>query len=144
MGTRSITVFKDGAEEIAVMYRQFDGGLQRHGLELAKFLKPMRFINGFGANDRAGEVAVDMECLSAQIIAHFKAPHQVPGGFYLLPAGSREHDEEFIYYVNAGYCSVRKLTVPYIVAQTADGATLFEGPAADMVASIEQAQSSEQ
>lgn len=144
MGTRSLTVFKDGAKEIAVMYRQFDGYITGHGLELAEFLKPMRLVNGFGSTDRAGTVANGMGCLAAQIIAHFKGKQEEPGGFYLHPAGTRQCDDEFIYYVNAGFCEIRRKQVPFVIAQMSNGQTLYEGPAADMVASIRLAQAAEQ
>jgi len=41
MGTRSLTIFFDGDrdEEIAVMYRQFDGSPEGHGALLAEFLR---------------------------------------------------------------------------------------------------------
>jgi hypothetical protein len=85
MGTRSLTVMKDDeSREIAVMYRQFDGYPDGHGQELVDFLNKAQH-NG-------------MDCLAAQIVAHFKTEHGC-GGIYLHPAGTRDCGEEWIYTV---------------------------------------------
>ena len=143
MGTRSLTVLKDGDQEIVVMYRQYDGYLTGHGLELAEFLAPMHICNGIGVGDDDGVAANGMECLAAQIIARFKSQSQV-GGIYLFAAGSRAHDEEFVYFVDAGFSEERGRDVPFIIAQNSDGKTLYEGPAHAMAASIRLAQKPEQ
>jgi hypothetical protein len=94
MGTRSLTVIKDEKQEIAVLYRQYDGYPSGHGLELADFLKPFTVVNGLSGNKT--NIANGMPCLAAQIIAHFKSE---PGQFYLHAAGSRDLGEEYIYTV---------------------------------------------
>lgn len=98
MGTRSLTIVQDesGNEEIAVLYRQMDGYIEGHGLDLAKFLVGFEVVNGLGMRDNR-KIANGMGCLFAQIIAHFKTE---PGGFYLYPAGTRDCSEEYIYFVS--------------------------------------------
>ena len=99
MGTRSLTVFTEstskGDREIVVMYRQMDGYLKGHGIELASFLSPYVIVNGFASGDNR-RIANGMGCLAAQTIAHFK---EGVGNIYLHPAGTRDIGEEFIYYV---------------------------------------------
>ena len=91
MGTRSLTVLYDtkypeqDAEEIAVLYRQFDGYPDGHGAELDEFLKDMVIVNGISMSENR-HIAYGGSCLAAQIIAHFKTE---AGGFYLHPAGTR-------------------------------------------------------
>jgi hypothetical protein len=66
------------------------------------------------------EVANGIEDLAALVVAEFKAG---PGGIYLFPSGSRDHDEDYRYYVRKsarGWC-------PIIKIQDDEGNTLFEG-----------------
>ena len=97
MGTRSLTVFKDGEHEIAVMYRQMDGYPSGHGADLAEFLSGMRVVNGLSAFGDNSKTANGMDCLAAQVVAYFKTG---PGGIYLMSAGTRECGEEYIYWVS--------------------------------------------
>ena len=96
MGTRSLTIVEeDRGVEICVLYRQFDGYPTGHGAELKTFLEGIQIVNGLGlANEK--RVANGMDCLAAQLSAHFK---KEPGGFYLYPAGTRDCVEEYIYTV---------------------------------------------
>jgi hypothetical protein len=64
------------------MYRQYDGYLAGHGLELAEFLAPFKIVNGLGMNENQ-KVANGMGCLAAQMVSHFKGDG--PGQFYLHP-----------------------------------------------------------
>ena len=123
MGTRSLTVFTDGKEEIVVMYRQMDGYISQHGKELGEFLQQFdEVVNGLVGDNR--KLANGMACLAAQTIMHFKGRiknhnhnervfnpttgtmgspireghHE--GGIYLYPAGSRDVGEEYIYYIS--------------------------------------------
>ncbi|MBT4407346.1 MAG: hypothetical protein HOC79_05670 [Euryarchaeota archaeon] len=125
MGTLSLTVFTehDSKTEIVVMYRQFDGYIEGHGDELAKFLQLFTMTNGISPTEKKS--ANGMGCLSAQVISHFKqtiktydwdaervfnvktGAMELPvidnnhsGGFYLYPAGSRDCGEEYIYYIS--------------------------------------------
>ena len=95
MGTRCLTVMENNqGEEIVVMYRQMDGYPDGHGAELEKFLDGMVITNGISS--LKGKTANGMDCLAAQIIAHFKVD---VGNFYLYPAGTRGWGEEYIYHV---------------------------------------------
>ena len=85
MGTRSLTyVFStDGSGDskpLVCMYRQYDGYMAGHGLELAEFLAPFTVVNGLGG-DTTKKVANGMPCLAAQMVSHFKGDK--PGDFYL-------------------------------------------------------------
>ena len=96
MGTRCLTVFKNLQDkEIAVLYRQYDGYLSGHGLELANFLKNKKIVNGI--QDENKNLFNGMECLTAQVVEHFKTK---PGGFYLYPTGTRNLWEDYIYIVS--------------------------------------------
>lgn len=97
MGTRSLTKFYCGTDKstrtpIVTVYRQFDGYLSGHGLELAKFLKNKRIVNGLGGDDT--DVANGTGCLAAQFIKEFK---DGPGGIYIMLPG--DHWQEYEYRV---------------------------------------------
>lgn len=104
MGTRSLTVITDiwknkeekVKKEICVIYRQYDGYLNGHGMELYDKLKGMDIVNGLGIRDENKRVANGMSCLAAQVIKELK---DAPGNIYLYPAGERNMGEEFIYYL---------------------------------------------
>lgn len=47
MGTRSLTFMSDECGDVLVcMYRQFDGYMSGHGVELAEFLAGFPIVNG--------------------------------------------------------------------------------------------------
>ena len=84
MGTRSLTVFKDEhGEEMAVMYRQYDGYPEGHGMALAEFLSGKAVVNGIPMGMKEGFNGPG--CLAAQVVAHFKG----------------DIGEEFIYTITA-------------------------------------------
>lgn len=98
MGTRSLTAFINKAresQEICVMYRQYDGYPEGHGLQLAEFLSSGKMVNGIAVGETE-LVFNGMGCLAAQVISYFK---EEPGGFYIEPAGTRDVGEEYIYKV---------------------------------------------
>jgi len=101
MGTRCLTVIRDRSEEIAVLYRQYDGYPEGHGAELKEFLDGFKIVNGIPMAYE-GKIADGAQCLAAQIVAHFKT---VVGNFYLYPAGMRGLGEEYIYTV---FCEENK------------------------------------
>ncbi len=106
MGTRCLTIVEeDEGAEICVLYRQYDGNPTGHGSELKTFLEGMQVVNGLGIGDQK-RIANGMDCLAAQLIAHFKTE---PGGFYLYPAGRRDCGEEYIYtvYLDGGTLMLR-------------------------------------
>lgn len=92
MGTRSITVLQDeDGQDIAVLYRHFDGYPEGHGAELLEFITGLTMVNGIPIN-RGGQRFVNgAEDLAAMIVAHFKEDDE-PGNFYLYKAGTRGPD----------------------------------------------------
>jgi len=103
MGTRNVTEVKDENGRILVaMYCQYGGYPEGHGKELLAFLDGMQLVNGLVRNDSERKVANGMDCLAAQIVAHFK---DGPGDFYLIPPMFNGGDtpygawEEYIYTV---------------------------------------------
>ncbi len=141
MGTRSLTIFQE-KEEIAVLYRQFDGYPEGHGRELATFLTGYKITNGM--IDRP-KTANGMDCLAAQIIAHFKTG---PGEFYLMPAGTRRAGEEYrytVYGVTPMEPHIRAEAVSgyYEVMRDETVVLLFDGPATAMLAWLNETDSGE-
>ena len=109
MGTRSLTriiprqeglSFNEGHKKIDMayvnMYRQYDGYLEGHGNDLAEFLQPFTIVNGIGLTEER-KIANGMDCLAAQMIAHFK---DGPGDIYLMHPDTDDCGEQYIYEVN--------------------------------------------
>jgi hypothetical protein len=78
-----------------VLYRQFDGYPEGHGLELARFLAGRPIVDGIGDDT---DVFNGMNNLAAAVVSHFCDPTK-PGLFYLHPAGTRDTGEQFTYRV---------------------------------------------
>ena len=97
MGTRSLTTFKEDHtnEEIVVLYRQYDGYPEGHGIDLFRFLNKMNVVNGMKPQEKR-KTSNGMSCLAAQMIAYFK---DEPGGFYLYRADTRDIGEEYVYTI---------------------------------------------
>jgi hypothetical protein len=131
MGTRSLTAILDEqGNEICVMYRQYDGYPSGHGLELAEFLKPFTIVNGYGMDDKAGQVANGMNDLAAQLVAHFK---DGVGNIYLHAAGTRDAWEEYLYTVSWMEDPIRgvEYVIPRLKCEDIyHKKVLFDGPAA--------------
>lgn len=75
MGTRSLTFFygeENNETPILALYRQFDGYISGHGVDIANFLENMTLVNGYTQNEVAGTHANGMGCLAAQFIALLK------------------------------------------------------------------------
>ena len=124
MGTRSLTVFKyTNEKEIVVMYRQFDGYPEGHGLELADFLDGIKMVNGIPGWSESSRLANGMGCLAAQTISQFK---DGVGGIYLYPAGTRDCWEDFIYTVTG-----KEGESPLMTVTDSRGKTLFNGSPSD-------------
>ena len=97
MGTRSLTTFKEDHtdKEIVVLYRQYDGYPEGHGIDLFRFLNKMNMVNGMKPQEKR-KTSNGMSCLAAQMIAYFK---DEPGGFYLYRADTRDIGEEYVYTI---------------------------------------------
>jgi len=128
MGTRSITIFKDtDGEEIAVLYRHFDGCPSGHGAQLKELLAGRKIINGIFTNaavknqsfNGIGDLVVrfivglktrlhENALITAEILkgmpGHRLEPspssQETPGGIYLYPAGARDIGEEYTYTIS--------------------------------------------
>ena len=105
MGTRSNTVIYDeyhgngSAVEILNLYRQMDGYIEGHGVDLLKFLEPITIVNGITTG--MTNIANGSGCLAAQLVAHFK---NGVGGFYIQTPMGDENENDYTYkiYVSGG------------------------------------------
>lgn len=119
MGTRSLTYVYSGEEPVICLYRQFDGYPSGHGEELADFLNQFEAItNGMQLGDTR-KIANGMDCLAAQLVAHFK---NEPGQFYLKPIDveSADYWQEYEYHVYQN--QIKVFSGPY-----SEGRVLFDG-----------------
>ena len=105
MSTRSNTVIYDeyhgdgSSVEILNLYRQQEGYISGHGVELLAFLEPMTIVNGITTG--LTNIANGSGCLAAQMVAHFK---KKVGDFYIMaPLGEvNENDYTYKVYVSGG------------------------------------------
>ena len=95
MGTRSLTFVYEENTPIINMYRQFDGYISGHGLELAEFLMSGKMVNGIPVGSE-GLLFNGMGCLAAQLICNFK---KTVGGFYIYPVDSTDCWQDYEYHV---------------------------------------------
>jgi len=104
MGTRSLTRvirkweddFGDKRREpFTTMYRQMDGYLEGHGQDLAEFLSQFTIVNGISI-DETRKIANGIDCLAAQMFAHFK---DGPGHIYCMHPSAQDCGEEYIYEI---------------------------------------------
>lgn len=100
MPTRCLTIIKDEQDvEICVLLRTSNGQPTAHGFDLKRFLSCFTITSGVAAEsllERKRKFARGMNCLAAQIVAHFKSGI---GSFYLHPAGTRSLEESYRYTV---------------------------------------------
>jgi hypothetical protein len=119
------------------MYRQYDGYLEGHGLELAEFLAPFYVTNGISGGEKR-TIANGMGCLAAQLIANFK---DGPGGIYLEVPGSGDHWEEYVYTVYLDKPGQRPQELPMNdegvlkirVVDTYHNNTIFDGTPSELL-----------
>ena len=112
MGTRSLTKviekYDDGSKEtITTMYRQYDGYPSGHGIELAEWLSKYYVVNGINLNDTR-LIANGMDCLAAQMFAHFK---DGPGNIYCMRPNAKDCGEEYIYEIQGGFDKNLSITI---------------------------------
>ena len=96
MGTRCLTEVYDGEDLILRLYRQYDGYPEDHGKELATFICPINFVNGFVSAVPKENQANGVGCFAAQLVAHFKTE---PGSFYIESTKDEDLEEEFVYKI---------------------------------------------
>lgn len=142
MGTRSLTYVRGGfpgedPKTHIVMYRQFDGYPEGHGIELAEFLDGIDVVNGIAPGETE-KIANGTGCLAAQIVAHFKTE---PGGIYLDPP-EKDRREEVNYDVVVTEPQLGQRTVqekdPGVLITVTDfeGKQLLRGTPAELLSQI--------
>ena len=104
MGTRSLTKViqtwedesgKKQRKPITCMYRQYDGYMSGHGVELAEWLSGYTVVNGIPL-DKSEPMFNGMDCLAAQMFAHFK---DGAGGIYCMHPDAKEVFEDYLYEI---------------------------------------------
>lgn len=112
MGTRSLTFVHNEFDEVVLnMYRQYDGYLSGHGMDLAKIL------------DDSGHWGAG--CLAATIVAKMK---NGVGGIYLHSPDQIDCGQDYDYHVSL------KNDEPHIkVVRTYDDTIVFEGGPKELV-----------
>ena len=107
MGTRSLTKVittwedtngKKQRKPITCMYRQYDGYLDSHGQELAEWLAGYTLVNGIPI-DASKPMFNGMDCLAAQMFAHFKTE---AGNIYCMHPDAEDCWEEYLYEISEG------------------------------------------
>ena len=140
MGTRSLTKIistwenKKGTKQrkpITCMYRQYDGYLDGHGLDLASFLSQFTIVNGIGM-DEERKIANGMDCLAAQIIAHFK---NGPGDIYLMHPDTKDVWEDYQYEVEEDENKNLLITVYEVYNESKE---VFHGTPEELLTKIEE------
>jgi hypothetical protein len=107
MGTRSNTIIYDDDIQILNLYRQMDGYLSGHGMELLEFLEPLKMVNGYSIGEP--NQANGAGCLAAQMVAHFKVK---VGGFYIeSPMVEGSYDNAYTYTIKVSEGGVIGITV---------------------------------
>jgi len=115
MGTRSLVIFKnaerkDEESEFGVLYRQSDGYPTGMGADILECFQGKVVVNGYSGDDEingAGDMAVQLIAFLKQkgswgLDPHFKTipkPVNTPGGLYLMPVGTRDTWEEYLYTI---------------------------------------------
>ena len=86
--------FSEHPERVEVqVYKHYDGYPQGHPLELAKFLREFKIVNGLGQDTH--KMANGLGCLAAQYVAAFKMK---AGDLYLEHQDTDHGDIEYITY----------------------------------------------
>lgn len=138
MGTRHLTIFRDldpetqKAEDVAVLYGQYDGHPDSHGCRLAEFLLGFRSVETMddGKPESLGIVANGIEDLALQTCCHFK---RAPGGFYLKPCNTRDVGEDYTYTVMIERSLVRIGLNDYNVSAKGRLVFPFQGTPAEFI-----------
>ena len=119
MGTRSRTIIMDDGKVVASMYRQYDGYLSGHGLDLKQAFGKMKVVDGYSPEDKTS-IANGLDCLAAQIVAHFK---KGVGGVYLDSSDYMLQEYTYILYVKSG----NRPRKPIHVRVLSSGSEIYDG-----------------
>jgi hypothetical protein len=138
MGTRSLTKViqtwedesgKKQRKPFTCMYRQFDGYLDGHGLELAEWLSQYTVVNGMRIDENR-KIANGMDCLAAQMFQHFK---DGPGNIYCMHPDAKDCWEQYLYEVEEEKDDGILLTV----YDTYSNKEIFHGTPEELLTKIE-------
>lgn len=136
MSTRSITVFRDGEENICAMYRQCDGYPEGIGMDFHNLLKGHSLCNGISIGTDNSKRHNGMGCLAAYIIGKMK---KEIGGVYMVSVEKsflkndsfKKGDDsyggaEYGYIISdkGGKINLKVVEIGY----SAPGKVLFDGP----------------
>ena len=148
MGTRSLTkviqtyetsianednnneVYKE-RKPITCMYRQYDGYMSGHGAELAEWLLRYTLVNGIPA-DKSEPMFNGMDCLAAQMFAHFKTE---AGGIYCMHPEASDCWEEYLYEISEENKQIH-LTV-YEIGHESGATEIFHGTPEELLTKLE-------
>jgi len=151
MGTRSLTKViqtwedesgKKQSKPFTTMYRQYDGYMSGHGVELAEWLAKYTLVNGIPM-DKSEPMFNGMDCLAAQMFVHFKAsgckddgtPVSSPGGIYCMHPDASDCGQEYLYEISEIDNQIH-LTV-YDAGYGSDAAEIFHGTPEELLTKIE-------
>ena len=145
MGTRSLTKVittwedtngKKQRKPITCMYRQYDGYLEGHGQELAEWLSGYTLVNGI-PSDKSEPMFNGMDCLAAQMFAHFK---DGAGGIYCMHPDSEDCWEEYLYEISEGQHGSYEgiLLTVYEIGHESGAAEIFHGTPEELLTKIEE------
>ena len=126
MGTNANTVVRNYGKVVCNMYQPLNGKPAWHGRALLDFLAPIKLVQGIKSADREYRTANGMDCLAAQMVAHFKYG---VGDYYLAPA--RDRGADYTYEI--------RLDGPVLeVTVRRRGAKIFQGGLLDFERFIQQ------
>ena len=147
MGTRSLTKViqtwedesgKKQRKPITCMYRQYDGYMSGHGVELAEWLSGYTVVNGIPL-DKSEPMFNGMDCLAAQMFAHFKTE---AGGIYCVHPDTKDCWEEYLYEISNGVVDEKEtifITVYEKPPRGYDGwVEIFNGTPEELLTKIEK------
>jgi hypothetical protein len=147
MGTRSETIIYDGNHVVAQVYRQHDGYLSGHGLDLAK-LCDKTIVNGIGRE--TNKIANGMGDLAAQVILGLKKDHKVGGIYMTAPTGDVGDWTEYVYVVRHNEADKQPTIEVYTNASGAypfnrqsESEMIFRGSPKELIARAKQKQKEE-
>jgi hypothetical protein len=145
MGTRSLTKViqtweddsgKKQRKPITCMYRQYDGYLDGHGQDLAKWLSGYTIVNGIPVEhktiDNPQLMFNGLDCLAAQMFAHFK---DGAGGIYCMHPDAKDCWEEYLYEISEDENKQILLTV-YMLHN--DNKEVFHGTPKELLTEIKE------
>ena len=145
MGTRSLTKVittwedTDGKKQrkpITCMYRQYDGYLDGHGQELAEWLSGYTIVNGI-PSDKSEPMFNGMDCLAAQMFAHFK---DGAGNIYCMHPDAEDCWEEYLYEISEGqYGSYEGILLTvYEIGHESSAAEIFHGTPEELLTKLKK------